>query len=125
MKILVAALAAAATLGCAPMAAPPAFTHGLPAEMLLAMRADAARRSGTDDDAVRVESVQPVTWPDASIGCPQPGMAYAQVLVPGWQVRLEVAGQRLGYHAARGGRWLMCPPEQAQPPLAAQVDPRV
>jgi hypothetical protein len=125
MRFLFAAFAAAATLGCAPMAATPAPTHGLGADMLAAMRADAARRTGAADDAVRVASVQPVTWPDASIGCPQPGMAYAQMLVPGWLVRLEAGGRQLGYHAARGGRWVMCPPEQAQPPLATQDDPRV
>lgn len=120
-----AALGAATTLGCAPMAAPPALTHGLSADMLSAMRADAARRTGAAADAVRVLSVQPVTWPDASIGCPQPGMAYAQVLVPGWLVRLEAGGRPFGYHAARAGRWVMCPAEQAQPPAATQADPRV
>lgn len=107
------------------MAAPLPPTHGLPAEMLTAMQADAARRAGASEAAVRVASVQPVTWPDASIGCPQPGMAYAQLLVPGWRVMLDAGSQRLDYHAARGGRWLHCPPQQAQPPLTTQPDPRV
>lgn len=126
MKTLLAALLAASiTPGCTPMSAEPVSTHGIAAEMLSAMRTDAARRAGASDSSVRVESVQPVTWPDASIGCPQPGMAYAQLLVPGWRVTLDAGGRRFDYHAARGGRWLHCPPGQAQPPLATQPDPRV
>ena len=118
MKPLLAALAASLTLGCTSMAAEPVPTHGLGAEMLGAMRSDAARRAGSAESAVQVASVQPVTWPDASIGCPQPGMVYAQMLVPGWRVVLEAGGRRYDYHAARGGRWLVCPAGQAQPPLA-------
>lgn len=118
MKPWLAALAACLTLGCTPMAAEPVPTHGLGADMLLALRTDAARRAGAAESAVKIASVQPVTWPDASIGCPQPGMAYAQLLVPGWRVVLEAGGRRWDYHAARGGLWLHCPPGQAQPPLA-------
>ena len=126
MKALLSALLAASiTQGCTPMSTEPSAPHGIGAELLSAMRSDAARRAGTADSAVRVESVQPVTWPDASIGCPQPGMAYAQVLVPGWRLTLDAAGRRFDYHAARGGRWLHCPPGQAQPPLTTQPDPRV
>lgn len=118
MKPFLAALAACLTLGCTTMAAEPVPTHGLSAEILGAMRADAARRAGGAESAVKVTSVQPVTWPDASIGCPQPGLLYAQVLVPGWRVVLDAGGRRFDYHAARGGRWLHCPPGQAQAPLA-------
>lgn len=118
MKRTLAMLGAALMLGCAPMASESVALHGLSAETLAAMRADAARRTGQAATAVRVVSVQPVTWPDASMGCPQPGMAYAQLLLPGWLVQMEGGGQRLGYHAERGGRWLMCPAPRAQPPLA-------
>lgn len=118
MRSAVTALAAAATLGCAPMAAEPVPTHGLAAHTLAAIRADAAARAGIAGAAVRLESVQPVTWPDASLGCPQPGMAHAQMLLPGWLLRVEAGGQRYGYHAERGGRWLMCPAQQARPPLS-------
>lgn len=29
-------------------------------------------------------------WPDSSLGCPQPGMAYSQVLTPGYLIQLQV-----------------------------------
>lgn len=106
------------TLGCTSMPALALLPHGLPAEMLAALRADAARQGGIAEAEVRLASVQPVTWPDASIGCPQPGMLYAQMLVPGWRVTLQAGERRYDYHAARSGRWLHCPPGRAQPPLA-------
>jgi hypothetical protein len=28
-------------------------------------------------------------WPDSSIGCPQPGMAYAQIITPGYILTLD------------------------------------
>ena len=33
-----------------------------------------------------------MTWPDASLGCPQPGMTFAQVLTPGYLVVIRDAG---------------------------------
>ena len=33
-----------------------------------------------------------MTWPDASLGCPQEGMMYAQVLTPGYLVVIRDAG---------------------------------
>jgi hypothetical protein len=120
MRALLAALAAAAGLGCTTVNPSRAQvpTHGLGDEVLRAMRADAARRAGVAASAAQVLSVQPVTWPDASLGCPQPGTSYAQVLVPGWRVQVEAGGTRLDYHAGRRGAWLMCPAQRAQPPLA-------
>jgi hypothetical protein len=43
-----------------------------------------------------------VVWPDGSLGCPQPGMEYTQVLVEGFRIRLQHAGQIYEYHG--GGR---------------------
>jgi len=28
-------------------------------------------------------------WPDSSIGCPQPGMAYSQIITPGYIVTVD------------------------------------
>src|SRR5438132_10035603 len=46
-------------------------------------RAAAASELGVGADAVVVQRVEPVDWPDASLGCPRPGMMYAQVITPG------------------------------------------
>ncbi|MFO7742386.1 MAG: hypothetical protein R6X31_08745, partial [Anaerolineae bacterium] len=34
--------------------------------------------------------VEPQTWPDAGLGCPEPGQAYAQVVTPGYRLVLQV-----------------------------------
>jgi hypothetical protein len=60
---------------------------------------DLAQRLGvssTEIDVVRIEEVQ---WNDASLGCPEPGMMYAQVLTPGYQIILSAQGQEYDYRA--------------------------
>ena len=122
MKPWVAALAAFGTIGCMPLndghAQAPA-AGGPPQATLAAMRSDAALRAGVPAQDLQLESAQAVTWRDASLGCPHPGMSYAQVLVPGWRVRFVAAQKRLDYHVGRRGNWLRCPAERAQEPLPA------
>jgi len=47
---------------------------------------------------IELVSVEEVIWPDTSLGCPRPGMAYADVLVPGFLVRLASGGQEYELH---------------------------
>ena len=90
---------------------------GLPAALRDAVRADAARRAGVADAAVRIVRAETVTWRDGSLGCPRPGLAYTQALVPGWLLEADAAGKRWRYHASAAGRWLHCDPSAAQEPL--------
>lgn len=61
--------------------------------------ADLAERLGIDPEAVAVVSIDEVTWPDSSLGCPQKGMMYTQVLTPGIRIVLEANGLQYRYHA--------------------------
>jgi hypothetical protein len=70
---------------------------------------DLARRLGVDASLVTVVSVDDVTWPDGSIGCPQPGMSYTQALVNGSLIVLEVDSIQYEYHSADGGDPFYCP----------------
>ena len=72
-------------------------------------KADLAVRLNAPPDDIAVVTVQAVTWPDGSFGCPQPGMVYAQVLQEGLFVQLQHAGQVYNYHS--GG---------AQPPFLCE-----
>lgn len=118
MKSTLAALGVALISGCSPMNDTQArMAGGAPAEMIEAMRGDAATRAGVAASATQVESALSVTWPDASLGCPQPGMLYPQVLVPGWRVRIAAGGKTYSYHAGRRGNWAWCPADRAQQPL--------
>lgn len=49
---------------------------------------------GVPPDTVRIFSIQARAFSDASLDCPRPGMAYAQVITPGHVVLAEAAGRR-------------------------------
>ncbi len=59
-------------------------------------------------------SLEPVEWNDASLGCPQPGMMYAQVVTPGYQIRLRGPNGDYNVHtgSAPDGSIVLC--EQGQ-----------
>lgn len=59
-----------------------------------------AARVGMAPAQVRVWTVTPRTFADASLGCPEPGMAYAQVLTPGHVVGVEADGRRFEVRVA-------------------------
>ncbi len=62
-------------------------------------RIDLAERLGTQPDVVEVVTVEAVTWPDGSLGCPQPGMAYTEMLVEGLRIQLAHDGTIYFYHS--------------------------
>jgi hypothetical protein len=62
--------------------------------------ADLAGRLGVDAGAIAVESVRAETWNDASLGLPEPGKMYAQVISEGHVVTLTCDGQTYVYHVA-------------------------
>jgi hypothetical protein len=73
-------------------------------------RADLARRLKTEA-AIAVESVEAVDWPSTALGCPQPGMMYAQVITPGYKVILVAGGQHYSYHTDQGTKAVLCEKE--------------
>ena len=50
-------------------------------------------------DVVVIE-VKVVNWRDTSLGCPKPGVAYSQHVVPGHLVRVQAVARTLEYHTA-------------------------
>jgi hypothetical protein len=71
-------------------------------------KADLAQRQSTSVDAIEVVEVQSVVWPDASLGCPKPGMAYPQVQTDGLLIRLSVGGEVYEYHSGGGKPPFLC-----------------
>lgn len=63
---------------------------------------DLAERLGVTVDEIDVVSVDEVTWPDASLGCPQKDFQYAQVLTPGIRIELSSQGRTYAYHGGDG-----------------------
>jgi hypothetical protein len=74
---------------------------------------DAARRTGLNASALQVTSSEAVTWPDGSLGCPQPGVMYTMAPVPGYRVRIQAGDTVLDYHASQRGYLVYCPGERA------------
>lgn len=66
--------------------------------------ADLAQRLAVPVAQIRVVSVEAVIWPDTSLGYPQPGEVYAQVLTEGYRVILQQATTRYEYHTDRATR---------------------
>ncbi|MBN1369699.1 MAG: hypothetical protein JW954_05640 [Dehalococcoidaceae bacterium] len=64
-----------------------------------------------------------VTWPDASIGCPLPGMQYKQVPVDGALIRLVAGGQVYEYHSGGSRGLFLCEqPQTMQKDAPAQIN---
>lgn len=55
-------------------------------------------QSGIASDKIKVLEIAAVTWPNSSLGCPEPDMMYAQVLTPGFRIQLEADGQSYWLH---------------------------
>jgi len=60
---------------------------------------DLAGRLGIEESEIAVVSIEEVTWPDGSLGCPEPGTMYTQALEDGTLIILEVDGATYEYHA--------------------------
>lgn len=76
---------------------------------VMAAKRDLASRAGVRAERVEVADFEAVKWSDASLGCPEPGKMYAQVITPGYRVVLKAAGQTYEYHTNRGKRAVLCP----------------
>jgi hypothetical protein len=63
---------------------------------------------GVPEESVQVILVESVAWPDASLGCPQPGQAYAQVVTPGFRFTFEVAGRSYLVHTGLSHLAVVC-----------------
>jgi hypothetical protein len=77
--------------------------------------ADLAQWLSIPATQIKVVEATLVVWPDSSLGCPQPGMAYAQVLTPGYLILLEADGKLYEYHANRDTYVIFC--ENPSPPV--------
>ena len=100
-------LAIAAAAGCAPSDETPTDGQPASAEPETAARQLVADLLGIDATQVTVVSVQAREFSDSSLDCPQPGMSYAQVITPGYQILLEADGRRFDVRTS-GGQGRIC-----------------
>ena len=79
-------------------------------------KADLSQRLSISADNIVVVEATSVIWPDSSLGCPQEGMAYAQVLTPGYLILLEYRDNKYEYHAGKDTSITYC--ESPTPPVS-------
>lgn len=92
---------------------PPTPTGVAASQLVQQASKDLASRLGIPVDQISISTVQAVTWPDGSLGCPQPGIAYTQVMTPGYLILLESSGSRYPYHSDTGTQFILCQEELA------------
>lgn len=78
---------------------------------------DLAERLGADPEQITTVSAVLVTWSDGSLGCPLPGMAYAQVLQDGSIIELSYATKVYRYHSGGNRIPFLCDQPLAAPPV--------
>ena len=106
LALVLAACGPAATEDNVASGAPLAGQGTLPSEaqeITELVLQDLAEQQGVDAEEIQVVSVEAIEWPDASLGCPKPGMVYAQVVTPGYKVTVAVGEQEYTYHTGPEG----------------------
>ena len=76
---------------------------------------DLAQRLSISITEINIVDAKEVTWSNASLGCPQPGMLYADVLTTGFLILLSANAQNYEYHADKGSDVFYC--ENPLPPV--------
>ncbi|MEX0763006.1 MAG: hypothetical protein WD333_11320 [Dehalococcoidia bacterium] len=54
---------------------------------------------GISPGELSLVSYEPVDWPSAALGCPEPGVFYDDVIVPGWLVLIGHGDETYEFHA--------------------------
>ena len=68
-------------------------------DIVLRARGDLAQRLGVSETEIGEESVESADFPDAALGAPVEDEMSAQVITPGWRIRLNTHGERYEYRA--------------------------
>ena len=98
-----------------PLALSRAEVGGLTVPGIKSALEDLQQRLGVDLGLTQIERMEQVTWRDTSLGCPDPGMVYAQVLTPGIWLVLSYRGQEYDYRIANSLAVLCAQTERRDP----------
>lgn len=77
-------------------------------ELIDQARADLAQRLSVAPEALGFVAFEAVTWPDAGLGCPEPGLAYTQVQVDGYRITFGQGKRMFTYHGGAGRGPFLC-----------------
>jgi len=68
-------------------------------DIILRARRDLAQRLGVSEDEIAEEAVEQVDFPDAGLGAPIEDEMSAQMITPGWRIRLSAQNRSYEYRA--------------------------
>ncbi len=68
--------------------------------LVMLAKFDLALKTGADIEKMDTESVEEFNFADASLGVPEPGVEYIQVITPGYIIILNAEGETYEYHAS-------------------------
>ncbi len=85
-------------------------TGEVPSDLMDEIMDDLEQRSGQPRDEFTEVIGAAVEWSDGSLGCPQPGQMYPQVITPGYHVVLRVDDVEYDYRATTDGFFFLCSP---------------
>jgi hypothetical protein len=77
-------------------------------KLVMQAKEDLAKRLAISVEQIDLVEFQSVVWPDKSMGCPQPGMAYIQVQQDGMLIRLLTGGRVYEYHSGGNHPPFLC-----------------
>ena len=87
----------------------PTSSESAPGEIETAARNLLADEVEVDEGELKLNSFEGVAWSDTSLGCPQEGMAYAQVITPGYKLIFDLAGNSYAVHSnSDGSHMVIC-----------------
>jgi hypothetical protein len=71
-------------------------------------RENLAQRQKVTIDQIELVTFENKVWRDSSLGCPQPGMFYKQVLSDGYFIQLRIGDELFNYHGGTGRAPFLC-----------------
>ena len=87
----------------------PSADETIPEEIETAARKLLADELEAEEGDLRLASAEGVQWSDASLGCPQEGRGYAQVITPGYKLVFDLGGTSHAVHTnADGSHAVVC-----------------
>ena len=87
----------------------PTANETVPEGIETAARQLLADELSVDEGDFRIDSSEAMAWSDASLGCPNDGMAYAQVITPGYKLDFDLAGTSYPVHTnSDGSHMVIC-----------------
>ena len=84
---------------------PPGSTEN---QLVVSAKEDLANRLGIPIEEIELITMEAVTWPDGSLGCPESGVEYIQVQREGARIRLRAEKRIYQYHSGGGRPPFLC-----------------